>query len=84
MKERMRSVLRTFAHEQHEVLILGAWGCGCNGLPPEHVASLWHHFLTEDQEFVHCFRKVIFAVPDRTPLEAFRKVFDKECWADII
>lgn len=46
----MRLTLRIAAHNQHELLVLGALGCGVFGNPPYDVAQSWNEVLDE-QEF---------------------------------
>lgn len=79
MKERTEKVL-TVAHIlDHEVLILGAWGCGVFRNDPSEVATHFHHFLAEGGKFYNIFRKVTFAVLDNTKsqqtFQAFESVF---------
>jgi uncharacterized protein (TIGR02452 family) len=59
------------------VLVLGAFGCGAYGNPPEEVAELFAAIL---QECAHWFDRVVFAVlitkdTERANFNAFSKVF---------
>ena len=77
--ERAGSVLRLAAHHGHTKLILGAWGCGVFGNPPELVASSFKQLLQAGGAFSSVFERVSFAVykrsKDGATLEAFRVAF---------
>lgn len=79
MLSRTEKVLRIAAHHQHEVLILGAWGCGVFRNDPKKVAGYFSHFLAENGTYHNRFRKVVFAVLDSTKdqanIDAFESVF---------
>lgn len=62
-KKRIRIVLSVGLQEKHDALVLGAWGCGAFGNPPEHMAKLFHEVLEESQ-FKNRFRLVSFAIID--------------------
>jgi hypothetical protein len=78
MEEKMRHVLRMLCKMGHDVLILGAWGCGHNELSAEEVATSWQRLLRPSgAEFAGRFQKIIFAVhSDPAALKAFQKTFD--------
>lgn len=61
VKTRMRAVLHAAKQEGCEVLVLGAFGCGAFGNPPDAVAQLFRHCLTS-AEFRGAFRIVVFAI----------------------
>jgi len=61
VKLRIRAVLHAAKEEGAEALVLGAFGCGAFGNPPDAVAMLFRHCLQSD-EFRGCFRTVIFAI----------------------
>ncbi len=61
-KTKMRLTLRIAAREKHELLVLGALGCGAFRNPPEEVAQCWFEVLDEAEfrggwwrEIVSCF-----------------------------
>jgi uncharacterized protein (TIGR02452 family) len=65
MRQRINKVL-VLAHERgHEVLVLGAWGCGVFQNDPEKVA-LWFKEALETR-FQHCFKRIVFAVYSSNP-----------------
>lgn len=73
MKQKLRTTLRMAAEHGHDVLVLGAFGCGYFGNPPEEVAVSFRQLL--EGEFAGAFRLAIFAVlPDRNAA-AFLKHF---------
>ncbi|KAJ5762240.1 uncharacterized protein N7511_005622 [Penicillium nucicola] len=63
MKDKMRMVLRTAAHNRHQRLVLGALGCGAFGHPKQEVADCWKEVL-EDVEFQGFFELIVFAIFD--------------------
>ncbi|KAI3317638.1 hypothetical protein HD806DRAFT_366254 [Xylariaceae sp. AK1471] len=63
-KEKMRLVLRIAALEKHELLVLGAFGCGAFKNPPEDVASCWSEVLNEPEFRGGWWREIWFAVLD--------------------
>jgi len=81
MEAHMQNVLRTFFKREHTTIILGAWGCGWNGLPPAKVAKLWFDCLVpkagegDEGEFFNRFRRVIFAITKQEDEAAFREQF---------
>jgi uncharacterized protein (TIGR02452 family) len=66
MLERMEKVLSVAVVHGHDVLVLGAWGCGVFGNDPERVAGWFHRHLMGEGTFRRAFRKVVFALLDRT------------------
>ena len=61
--KRIEFILKIAAEQGAEVLILGAFGCGVFGQAPIEVANVFKGFLRN--EFNSCFKKVIFAIPDK-------------------
>ncbi len=53
------NIFRTCYLYEHDVLILGALGCGAYGNPPEHVVNIFNEYL---QKYWGCFKKIYFAV----------------------
>jgi uncharacterized protein (TIGR02452 family) len=66
MLSRMERVLSLAVVHGHEVLVLGAWGCGVFANDPERVAGWFHRHLAGEGVFRRAFRKVVFAVLGRT------------------
>jgi uncharacterized protein (TIGR02452 family) len=62
MQERVERVLAVAALHGHEVLVLGAWGCGVFQNDPEQIADLFRLALTG--RFRGAFTQVVFAVLD--------------------
>ena len=68
-----------FALHNVENLVLGAWGCGVFQNSPHDIARYFATFLTENGKYAGRFRKIAFAVYDRSSnqenFNAFREVF---------
>jgi len=63
MRERIQKVLDLCVVNKHDVLVLGAWGCGVFRNKPEDIAELFgDHLLRGAYQGV--FKKVVFAVLD--------------------
>ena len=80
MRRRAGYVLAV-AHEHGcEHLILGAWGCGVFQNDPEEVAKVFAELLLDEGGFAGVFRRVVFAIPDRSEdaemIGPFRRWFD--------
>jgi uncharacterized protein (TIGR02452 family) len=67
MLDRIEKVLSLAVVNSHDALVLGAWGCGVFGNDPRQVAGAFARHLTGEGWFRAAFRKVVFAVLDRTP-----------------
>jgi len=67
MRARIEKVLSVAVVQGHEALILGAWGCGVFANSPSQVADLFAELLTGRGLFLNAFRRVVFAVLDRSP-----------------
>ena len=61
--EKIRTVLRVGHQQNHDCLVLSAWGCGAYRNPPLHQAYLFKQVLNET-EFVNKFDKIVFAILD--------------------
>jgi uncharacterized protein (TIGR02452 family) len=77
MRARMEKVLSLAVVHGHDVLVLGAWGCGVFANDPDRVAGWFHHHLTGDGTFRGAFRKVVFAVLDRTDDRSMIRPFER-------
>ena len=77
MRNRIHHVLAVAAETGHNVVILGAWGCGVFRNDPRDIAMEFAYFLREPNGiFSNVFRRVIFAVgTERNKVEPFREVF---------
>jgi uncharacterized protein (TIGR02452 family) len=77
MQERVERVLDVAALHGHEVLVLGAWGCGVFRNDPRQIAELFQSALAGP--FRGAFTHVVFAVLDSTgdkrALGPFEEVF---------
>jgi uncharacterized protein (TIGR02452 family) len=67
MLARIEKVLSLAVANGHDALVLGAWGCGVFGNDARQVAGAFAQHLTSEGRFRSAFRKVLFAVLDRTP-----------------
>ena len=75
---RIRIMLRAAEKYGYTELVLGAWGCGAFGNPPEKVAEYFRKILV-DEGYGRMFNEVCFAIfgpEDGRNITAFRKVLD--------
>jgi uncharacterized protein (TIGR02452 family) len=79
MKARLEKVLALAVHCGHDVLVLGAWGCGVFRNDPAAVAGWFAQLLRGQGAFRSAFRRVTFAVLDRNgdgaTIGAFAQLF---------
>jgi uncharacterized protein (TIGR02452 family) len=75
MRRRIAKVLALAAHQKHEALVLGAWGCGVFQNDPNDIAKWFKEALESD--FKGIFKKIVFAVYARDPrfIEPFEICF---------
>jgi len=75
LREKVRTTLFMAAAHGHDVVVLGAFGCGYFKNPPATVAETFAELL--NGEFAGAFVAAVFAVPDRRGmnLDAFSKRF---------
>ena len=66
MKERIKKILSVCLLHKHSNLVHGAWGCGVFRNEPNEIAQLFHEQLVKNKIFNHAFKKVVFAVLDKT------------------
>ena len=62
-KTKIRIILRIGLKHGHDVLVLGALGCGAFRNPPHHVAKLFHEVINE-AEFANKYKRLVFAILD--------------------
>jgi uncharacterized protein (TIGR02452 family) len=67
MRSRIDKLLALAVVHGHENLVLGAWGCGVFANDPELVAAWFADHWLEGSPYRSAFRRVVFAVFDRTP-----------------
>jgi uncharacterized protein (TIGR02452 family) len=77
MLGRTEKVLALAAAHRHELLVLGAWGCGVFRNNPADVAR-WFHAHLCGAALRGTFRTVVFAVLDRSPDEGTLRPFAKQ------
>jgi uncharacterized protein (TIGR02452 family) len=79
LRERSEKVLALAALHGCDVLVLGAWGCGVFQNDPTFVAETFASQLGGNGPFQGRFRRIVFAVLDRSPdqliFAAFRERF---------
>ena len=63
-KGKMRMSLRLAAARGHDILVLGALGCGAFGNPPGEIVACWAEVLGEAEFGGGWWRDVVFAVLD--------------------
>jgi uncharacterized protein (TIGR02452 family) len=76
LRRRAEHVLRVARAHGHHELVLGAWGCGVFRNDPEMVAAVFGEHL-ESAAFAGAFRRVVFAVFDRSPGAMNRAAFEE-------
>ncbi len=80
MQDRVERVLAVAALHGHEVLVLGAWGCGVFKNDPRLIAELFQSALAG--RFFGAFTRVVFGVLDtsveRRFVDPFEQVFGSE------
>lgn len=69
--ERIEKVFQIAIVNDHETLILGAWGCGVFKNPPEMVAECFNIMLDKYSKF---FTKIVFAIPDDKNFNVFNDI----------
>ncbi|MDU1890142.1 MAG: TIGR02452 family protein [Dysgonomonas sp.] len=74
--ERINRMLSVFALHEVDTLILGAWGCGVFRNKPIAMANYFGGFLAKGGIYSKCFKKVIFAVYDRSKDQRIINAFD--------
>lgn len=78
MLGRMERVLALAVVHGHESMVLGAWGCGVFANDPGQVAGWFARHLTGDGLYRTAFRRVCFAVLDRSPVRGTIGPFERQ------
>lgn len=76
MKNRMRKVLKLFAKEGCETIVLGAFGCGVFANNPVDVATNWVDLL-QNEGYHKYFKSIVFSIYDKPNVEGNFAVFKK-------
>ena len=74
-KNKIRTIYRIALDNNHDSLVLGAFGCGAYHLDPGQIAELFKETL-EEPEFKNRFKKIVFAIYEGKG--SARKVVGKE------
>ena len=79
MQNRIEKLLSIALIHHHDVIILGAWGCGVFKNNPSDVTGYFRKYLIENRLFNSCFNRVHFAILDKTKnktiIEPFKNAF---------
>lgn len=77
MRLKIEAVFHVAAKHKHKALVLGAFGCGAFGNPPEQVAQMFQDAIAK---YGHSFSHLIFAILDTTDdkhtLKTFQRVLE--------
>ena len=80
-KSRIKNIFEAALDNGVTVLVLGAFGCGAFGNPPEVVAEAFHEVI-DGNGYEDCFNKIVFAIkPDsrnNSNFQAFDNEFSKD------
>lgn len=79
-ESRIRKVLAVGASMKRPSIVLGAWGCGAFGNDPGMVAGVFSRVIRE--EFTNSYRKIVFAVLDRSAGQKRISAFDRALAGD--
>jgi uncharacterized protein (TIGR02452 family) len=78
-RKRAGKVIAVAIDNQHDVLILGAWGCGVFGCGIFDTAQMFRHLLmAEGAKYKNAFKRVIFAIRDEKTCNDFRRGLNSE------
>ncbi|HEX9059356.1 MAG TPA: TIGR02452 family protein, partial [Clostridia bacterium] len=66
---------------KHDAIVLGAYGCGVFRNSPTDVASHFKKAILDNEIFIKGYKKILFAVFDRSEhkntIKEFERVFSK-------
>ncbi len=81
MRDRIEKVLSISLIHGHDVLILGAWGCGVFKNSPNDLAQYFYDHLRANGKFHNAFKRIIFAILDKSKekkiIQPFENLFLK-------
>ena len=63
LKNKVRTILNLGIYYKNDALVLGAFGCGAYGTPPEDMANIFKDVFSE-AAYAHSFKKIVFAIID--------------------
>ncbi|MCR4662043.1 MAG: TIGR02452 family protein [Clostridia bacterium] len=64
-KNKIRTIFRIGLFNNHDSLVLGAFGCGAYHLKPDEVSQLFYDVLNEN-EFKGKFKKIVFSILEKS------------------
>jgi uncharacterized protein (TIGR02452 family) len=71
---RAERVLAVALHNKHDVLVLGAWGCGVFGCDLIDCSQMFRRLLLIDgARYLNVFKKVVFAIYDEKSYKEFKR-----------
>lgn len=63
LRNKIRTIMNLAIYYRNDSLVLGAFGCGAYGTPPNDMAEIFKEVLNE-KAYKHAFRKIVFAIID--------------------
>ena len=63
LRNKIRTIFNLALYWKNDSLVLGAFGCGAYGTPPDQMAQLFKDVINEPV-YKHAFKKIVFAVLD--------------------
>ena len=63
MKGKIKMMLNLGLYWENDAIVLGAFGCGAYGNPPEEIARLFKEVL-DQEEYRNKFSRIVFAILD--------------------
>jgi uncharacterized protein (TIGR02452 family) len=63
IRDKVKRILDIALDNDHDNIVLGAWGCGVFHNDPKHIAELFKEYLTGEYEGK--FNRVVFAIPGK-------------------
>lgn len=79
MKKRIEKILAVGVANGHEAIVLGAFGCGVFKNRPNEVARCFKEVLSDNATFYHHYKRIVFAVYDKTAGQPTYKAFEFTC-----
>ncbi|MCH2045829.1 MAG: TIGR02452 family protein [Saprospiraceae bacterium] len=75
MEQRIAKLLSIAHKNQHDTLVLGAWGCGVFRNDPKLIVRAFQSNLLDGGRFKDVFKRIVFAVLDNTKKEEIIRPF---------